>query len=181
MPALPVRQLSFILPNFEKVLYLIVAPAEKQMVELENIPKAEEILRRAKVEVAPETFTLISLRRADWLKLLENPELSPRMSAPFLIFADRWEVTLLLDEIDYGTIRHSIRDAKIENNFRLLSFDVELDFNVVGFLAKVSGIFAAAAISIVALSAFSRDHLLVKQQDLSKALKVLGEYVEEVC
>ncbi|MGI8788421.1 MAG: ACT domain-containing protein [Pyrinomonadaceae bacterium] len=134
-----------------------------------------------RVEVASETFFLISLAHNDWLKLLENPELSPRMSAPFMIFRDKWEVTLLLDEIDFGTIRHQIREAKTEGNFRLLSFDVELDFNVVGFLSEVAKIFAEAKISIVALSAFSRDHILIKQADLPKALKVLGEYVAELC
>jgi len=142
---------------------------------------AESFLLKARVEVAPETFFLVSLPHADWIKLLENPELSPRMTAPFMIFRDKWEVTLLLDEIDFGTIRHAVRDAKTEGNFRLLSFDVELDFNVVGFLAEVARILAEAEIPIVALSAFSRDHLLIKQQDLSKALKFLGEYVAELC
>ncbi|MGI8639627.1 MAG: ACT domain-containing protein [Pyrinomonadaceae bacterium] len=140
-----------------------------------------ELLQKTRVEIAPETFNFVSLRREDWLKLLENPELSPRMSAPFMIFLDKWEITLLLDEVDFGTIRHAIRDAKIEGNFRLLSFDIELDFNVVGFFAEISRILANANISIIALSAFSRDHLLIKQEDLSKALKVLGEYVEELC
>ena len=140
-----------------------------------------ELLRRTRIEVAPETFTLVSLRHEDWLKLLENSELSPRMTAPFMIFKDKFETTLLLDEIDFETLRHAIRDAKIERNFRLLTFDIELDFNVVGFLAEVARILAKAEISIVALSAFSRDHLLVKQADLAKALKVLGEYVEELC
>ena len=143
--------------------------------------KFSELLKSTKIEVAPETFLLISLPHDDWLKLLENPELSPRMSAPFMIFRDKWEVTLLLDEIDFGTIRHAIRDAKTEGNFRLLSFDIELDFNVIGFLAEVTRILAEAEISIVALSAFSRDHILIKQADLSKALKVLGQYVAELC
>ena len=56
-----------------------------------------------------------------------------------------------------------------------------MDFNVVGFLAEVSRILAESNISIYAVSAFSRDHLLIKQDDLAKALKVLGEYVEELC
>ncbi len=140
-----------------------------------------ELLRQTRVEVAPETFNLVSLRREDWLKLLENPELSPRMSAPFMIFSDKWEVTLLLDEIDFGTIRHAIRDAKTEENFRLLTFDIELDFNVIGLIAEVSRILAEAGISIIALSAFSRDHLLIKQEDLSKALKTLSPYIDEIC
>ncbi|MCA1625011.1 MAG: ACT domain-containing protein [Acidobacteria bacterium] len=138
-------------------------------------------MENTKVEVAPETFFLVSLSHNGWLKLLESPELSPRMTAPFMIFRDKWEVTLLLDEIDFGTLRHAIRDAKTEGAFRLLTFDTELDFNVVGFLAEVSRILAEADISIIALSAFSRDHILIKQEDLPQALKVLGEYVGELC
>ena len=142
---------------------------------------ALEILRKTRVEVAPETFTLVSLRHEDWLKLLENPELSPRMTAPFMIFEDKFETTLLLDEIDFDKIRYAVLNAKTEGGFRLLTFDIELDFSVVGFLAEVAKILADANISIVALSAFSRDHLLIKQTDLAKALKVLGEYVAEAC
>jgi len=140
-----------------------------------------ELLKKTKIEVAPETFNFVSLRREDWLKLLENPELSPRMSAPFMILSDKWEVTLLLDEIDFETIRYAIQDAKTERNFRLLSFDIELNFDAIGFLAEISRILAEAEIPILALSAFSRDHILIKQNDLAKALKVLSEYVEELC
>ena len=142
---------------------------------------ALELLKRTRVEVAPDTFNLISLRHEDWLKLLESPELSPRTTAPFMIFKDKFETTLLLDETDFQTVRHAVRNAKIERNFRLLTFNIELDFAVVGFLAEVSRILAEAEISIVALSAFSRDHLLIKQENLAKTLKVLGEYVEELC
>lgn len=139
------------------------------------------LLRKTRVEVSPDTYTLISLRHEDWRKLLENAELSPRMTAPFMIFSDKHEVTLLLDEIDFGTMRHAIRNAKTERGFRLLTFDIHLDFSVVGFLAEVSRILSEANVSIVALSAFSRDHLLIKQEDLAKTLKTLGEHVEELC
>ena len=98
-----------------------------------------------------------------------------------MIFKDRWEVTLLIDEIDFETMRVGLREAKSEKGFRLLSFDIELDFSVAGFLAFVSNKLAEAGIPIVALSAFSRDHLLIKQEDLSRCLKVLGEFVEELC
>ena len=140
-----------------------------------------EFLRQTNIDVAPETYFFISLKNEDWLKLLENPELSPRMTAPFMIFKDQFEITLLLDETDFGKIKNALENAKIERGFRLLTFDVELDFNVVGFLAEISRILAEAGISIIALSSFSRDHILIKQENLAKALKVLGEYVEELC
>ncbi|MEZ5425707.1 MAG: ACT domain-containing protein [Pyrinomonadaceae bacterium] len=144
-------------------------------------PQASEILQKTRVEISPETFTLISLNQEDWFKLLENPELSPRMTAPFMIFRDRFEVTLLLDEIDFERLRDSVGGSRREGEFRLLTFDTVLDFNVVGFLAEVSRVLAEAQISIIALSAFSRDHILIKQSDLPAALEALGEVVEEIC
>ncbi len=141
----------------------------------------EEILKKTRVQVSLETYFLVSMKHEEWRKLLETPELAPRMTAPFMIFSDKYEVTLLLDEIDYGTMRHAIREAKKQGNFRMLTFDLVMDFDVVGFMALVSKILAEANISIIALSAFSRDHILVNQDDLPKALKVLGPFVDELC
>lgn len=140
-----------------------------------------DLLRKTKVEVAPETFVLISLTHENYRRLLENPELSPRGAAPFMLLADKFEITMLLDAVDWQTMRHAAREAKAEHNFRLLTFSIELEWNVVGFLAFVSSLLAEAGISVGAGSAFSRDHLLIKQDDLAKALKVLGPYVEELC
>jgi hypothetical protein len=142
---------------------------------------AEEILKKTRVQVSLETYFLVSMKHDEWRKLLETPELAPRMTAPFMIFSDKYEVTLLLDDIDYGTMRHAIREAKKQGNFRMLTFDLVMDFDVVGFMALVSKILAEANISIIALSAFSRDHILVSQDDLPKALKVLGPFVDELC
>ena len=98
-----------------------------------------------------------------------------------MFLKDEHEVTLLLDEVDWRTMRHAVRDARIESNFRLLTFDIELDWKTVGFLARVTQILAEAGISVGALSAFSREHLLIKQEDLGTALRVLGEHVAELC
>jgi hypothetical protein len=140
-----------------------------------------ELLRRTRVEVAGATYFLIALRHEEWMRLLENPELSPRGSAPFMLLRDEHEVTLLLDESDWRTMRHAARDARVEGGFRLLTFDIELDWSVVGYLARVTSILAEAGIAVGALSAFSRDHLLIKQDDLGVALRVLGQHVAELC
>lgn len=143
--------------------------------------KAKEILKKTRVEISPETFSLISLPETDFRELLGNPDLSPQMTAPFMIFKDRFEVTMLLDENDFGRLNGHIPNAKIERGFRLLTFDTVLDFNVSGFLAEITRLLAEGDIPVVALSAFSRDHVLIKQEHLAGALKKLGEAVEELC
>src|ERR671921_3031313 len=145
------------------------------------MPDAAELLRHSRVEVAPETYVLVGLRHADWARLLENPELSPRAESNFMLLRDPFEVTLLLDESDWRSMRHAARDARVESGFRLVTLGVELGWDVVGFLAHVTAILAAAGVAVGALSAFSRDHLLIKQDDLGKALRALGEHVAELC
>ena len=145
------------------------------------MPDAASLLRTAKGEVAPETFVLVGLRHADWARLLESPELSPRAESNFCLLRDPFEVTLLVEESDWRAMRHAAREARVEVGFRLVTLDVELGWDVVGFLAHVTRILADASVPVGALSAFSRDHLLIKQDDLGKALRVLGEHVAELC
>lgn len=149
----------------------------------ENVKKldASEILRSANVVVAPETFNVVSITAEEWQKLLESPELSPRMTSPFMIFKDKWEITLVLDDEDFATMRHAVRDAKVERGFRILSFDADLDFDVIGFMAHIAGIIADSGVSILPVSSFSRDHVLVRQDDLAIVLKALRGHVSEVC
>ena len=140
-----------------------------------------ELLKQARVSVAPETFYLVGMRITDWQHVLQQPDLSSNRQVPYMILRDQAQVTLLLDDTDWLAMRHAARDAKAEGGFRLVTLDVELNWNVTGFLAHVTAILAAAEIPVGALSAFSRDHLLIKQQDLGKALLVLGEHVAELC
>ena len=91
-----------------------------------------ELLRQTRIEVAPATYVVIGLSHQLWAQLLENPELSPRADAPFMIFRDQQEVTLLVEEDDWARIRHAARDAQVEQGFRLVTFDIALPWNTVG-------------------------------------------------
>jgi hypothetical protein len=141
----------------------------------------EELLRRTRVEVAPGTFVVAGMRHAEWRRLLESPELSPRADAVFMVLRDPFEVTLVVEEEDWRAMRHAAREARAEPGFRLVTLDVELPWDVVGYLARVTEILAAEGIPVGALSAFSRDHLLIKQSDLGRALRALGAHVAELC
>jgi hypothetical protein len=140
-----------------------------------------ELLRRAKLVVSPETFHVASIDHQSWNEILADPALSPLMRSEFLLFKDKWEVTLVLDSQDFANISRGLRNAKVENGFRLLSFDIEMDFDVVGFMAAVAGVMAESGISILPFSSFSRDHILIRQEDLASALKAFSGIVDEVC
>lgn len=150
--------------------------------DLSAIPdKTLELLRLTKVIVSPETFHVLRLSDDEWRGLLQNPEASPSMDVPFYVFKDDWEITLVVCDADLKRIEGALEKPRAEKNFRLMSFDAPLEFDVVGYLAAITTILAASGISILALTSFARDHLLVRQSDLSKALKAFSGHVLEMC
>jgi hypothetical protein len=62
---------------------------------------------------------------------------------------------------------------RAERGWRALRVGGVLDFSQVGILAGVASPLAGAGISLFALSTFDTDYLLVKEQDLGRAIEVL--------
>jgi len=91
----------------------------------------------------------------------------------FAVIQDKNEITVILEESKIGENKSKI--IKAENDYKIITFDMVLPFGLVGFLAKISRALAEASISIFAISAFSADHILVKQNDLLKAIEKLRE------
>ena len=50
-----------------------------------------------------------------------------------------------------------------------------LDFSLIGILSKISGILADHKIGIFAVSTYNTDYILVKSENFSKAVEVLGK------
>jgi hypothetical protein len=60
-----------------------------------------------------------------------------------------------------------------EKFFKLITFEVTLPFDLTGFLSHVSALLAKKSIPLLAFSAYSTDHILVKEEDLDRAVEVL--------
>lgn len=62
---------------------------------------------------------------------------------------------------------------KEESDWKFLSFDTVLPFELVGFIAAVADVLAEEQISIFVLSSYSTDHIMVKAEHLEAAIKKL--------
>lgn len=98
---------------------------------------------------------------------------------PFsVLIVDKDEVTLVVHKDVPDEFGKRLRDATIsETEFRLITFDIELSFDVVGFMHAVAGILAEENISILPFGAYSRDHILVNASDFEKAKVLLGKRI----
>ncbi len=67
-----------------------------------------------------------------------------------------------------------------EDGWRAFRVAGQMDFGLTGVLAGLATMLAQASVSIFALSAFDTDYILVKKENLSKALEALASAGHEV-
>lgn len=90
------------------------------------------------------------------------------------LIVDKDEVTLVIPTEALDDFGKRLPDFALSpKNYRLITFTIELDFDLVGFMALVSSALADTGISILPLAAFSRDHILVPADQVDIALQTL--------
>ena len=67
-----------------------------------------------------------------------------------------------------------------EDGWRAFRVAGQMDFGLTGVLASLATVLAQASVSIFALSTFDTDYILVKKENLSKALEALASAGHEV-
>ena len=112
-------------------------------------------LKGMKVIVWKETFAVAKSR-----KPIEDA---------FAVIQDKKEITVIAEQSKING--EDVIEAK--GGWRILTFDTVLPFDLVGFLAKISRALAEENISILAISSFSTDHILVREKDLDRAIEKL--------
>jgi len=105
-----------------------------------------------------------------------------QVGEPFCaLLVDKDEVSVVIPQEAWEDFQSRLPDHTVSPEYyRLLTFDIVLDFNVIGFMALVSGALAEAGVSILPLAAYSRDHILVAAAQLDRALGALRELQQRV-
>lgn len=90
------------------------------------------------------------------------------------LIVDKDEVTLVLTAEDLQEFgRRLPGHVASADDYRLITFDVELEPSLVGFMARISAALAQAQVTILPFAAFSRDHLLVPAAQFDQAITAL--------
>ena len=87
----------------------------------------------------------------------------------FATVRDESGTTVVVDHDDVDAV-----DAnEVEPGWRRLTFEMELPFELVGFLGAVATALADADVSVFVVSAYATDHVFVKEGDLDAAVQQL--------
>jgi len=79
-------------------------------------------------------------------------------------------IVCLQDKIPGGVL--------VEKDWRVLKVEGPLGFVMTGIVASLSKPLAEAGVSILYISAYETDHLLVEEKNLTKTIKILSTFCE---
>ena len=113
------------------------------------MPDLDDVIRASPVEAHPDRFAVIKARRTDSL------------NGFFMVCRDADETTVIAPE---GNLPADDVVAE-EKWFRLLAVRVSTPFGAPGFLAAISTAIAQAGINILVVSTFSKDYVLLREDE----------------
>ena len=135
-----------------------------------------EILASTELIVKPGQFILAGI----------SPEIRTRLDADlsaikgdfFQYTVENDVLTLLVRDDDWREISGHYPDAVVEGPLYLFTFSLAMDWQVVGFLAAVTGLLAKAGIPLGAVCGYYRDHLFIDQKYAKQAETLLRAEIE---
>jgi len=88
---------------------------------------------------------------------------------------DKEEITLIVAEEVWRKLSPQFPDAITQEGRRMIRFDTVLDFSVVGFIAEISRALAEADISILSISTYRTDAVLVHESRFDDAVNAVKQ------
>lgn len=137
------------------------------------MPKSvKQILAEAKFYSDDEPYLLVRLPLSG---ITAAAGIIAEIGDPFTaLVVDKDEVTLVVPSEAVEEFAARLHDHAVSAKpYRLLTVDVVLEPDTVGFMAVLSNALAAAGVPIFPFAAYSRDHLLVPADQFDLALVTL--------
>ena len=135
-------------------------------------PTVKQILRQATLYSDAQSYTFVKLPPG---AITAAAGLVASIGEPFCaLLVDKDEVSLMIPADAWDDFKQRFTASVIAaNRYRLVTLDVILEADLVGFMAYLSDALAQAGVSILPFAAYSRDHLFVQEDQYDLALAAL--------
>ncbi len=136
----------------------------------------KKLFARTKLVVLPEDYLLVRLPvdarpiPGEWYR--------PATTRFGAFIREPKEITLIVTRRKWLRMQNVFKQYKVSGPMKVITFDIKLSLVVYGYLAALSRVIADDKISLVPISSFHRDHILVAKQDLPRTVRVLRQFLQ---
>ena len=138
-------------------------------------PGLQHLLAKTKLFTDAKDYVILRLPLDQLAEIADliTPPARPLIS----MVRDKDEITLVLPRADWDVVGVAIDTIEESPDYRLITFDLPLELELVGYLATMSSTLAEVGVSIFTLSSYSRDHIFVPAEDFERAWAALRELI----
>jgi hypothetical protein len=136
-----------------------------------------KLFGRTKLVVLPEDYLMIRLPVDT--KPIPGEWYRPATTRYAVFVREPKDITLIVPQRKWLRMQHMFRKSQVSEAMKVIIFDIELGINVYGFIAAISQVLANAKISLMPVSSFHRDHILVRKKDLPRTVRLLRTFLED--
>jgi len=137
----------------------------------------KEFFARTKLVVLPEDYYMVRLP-VD-AKPLPGEWYRPATTRFATFIRDSQEITLVIPRRKWLRMHSLFESYELSKPMKVITFDVKLPLTLCGYIAAVGTVLADARISILPMSSFNRDHIVLAKEDLPRAVKVLRHFLQD--
>ncbi|KAF0247681.1 MAG: hypothetical protein FD167_2918 [bacterium] len=138
---------------------------------------AKELWAKTSLYIWPERYWLVSLpitQLSDTLLVLG--QYSRGFAA---IVVEKDEVSLTLSDELWQKVSNLLTNKQVAGPYQVITLNINLDLDICGYLLVAAKELADNNISIVPQCAYLKDHLVIKELDCPKAIKVLTSLIKK--
>ncbi len=134
-----------------------------------------KLLGKTKLVVLPEDYFLIRLPVDT--KPIPGEWYRPATTRFAVFIREPKEITLVVPRRKWLRMQNIFDRFDVSDPMKVITFDVKLSLKVYGYIAAISKVLGDAKISLLPMSSFNRDHILVSKRDLPRSVRLLRQFL----
>lgn len=144
-----------------------------------NMPgETKRAWARTRLRIWPGSYQLVSLPHTSLLQAAHLVTTNDTAATPFVaLLVEMDEVSLTIADDIWQPAAASIACTAVAGPYRVVTFTPALDLTICGYLAPAATLLALAGISIIPQCGYQKDHLLLREEDTSRAITILTDLI----
>jgi hypothetical protein len=138
-------------------------------------PELQRLFARTKLSVLPEDYYMVHLPGD--AKPIPGEWYRPATTRFGAFIREPREITLIVSRRKWLRMQRIFDKYEVSEALKVIIFDVVLPMTLSGFVAAITERLAEARISVLPISSYHRDHILVHKKDLPRAVRILRTFL----
>jgi hypothetical protein len=135
----------------------------------------KKLLVRTRLSVLPEDYFAIRLPLDS--KFIPGEWYRPATTRFAVFIRESKEINLIVARRKWLRMQSIFDSYKVLGPFKVIEFNGKLSMVVPGYMSVIGSALYDAKISVLPVSTLCRDHILVRKQDLPRAIRILRQLI----